>query len=65
MSEEIQTSHPKEQFLCSHVEGFDALSELALNMRADSRMTGRGFTFAAWAWITCFVFYYAVRANYW
>ena len=34
MSEEIQTSHPKEQFLCSHVEGFDALSELALNMRS-------------------------------
>ena len=34
MSEQIQTSHPKEQVLCSDVEGFDSLSELALNLRS-------------------------------
>lgn len=43
----------------------EADAELANNMRADSRMVPRGFIFAAWAWITCFVFYYAVRAFGW
>lgn len=34
MSEPVPISHPKEQVQCSNVEGFDALSELALNMRS-------------------------------
>lgn len=34
MSEATTGSHPKEQFPCANVEGFDALSELALNMRS-------------------------------
>ena len=34
MSEQPRTSHPKESFLYSDVEGFDALAELALDMRS-------------------------------
>ncbi|MGV8991320.1 MAG: alpha-glucan family phosphorylase [Thiobacillus sp.] len=34
MSEQTQISHPKAGFLCSDVEGFDSLSELALDMRS-------------------------------
>ena len=34
MSEATPSSHPKEQLVCSDVEGFDALSELALDMRS-------------------------------
>jgi starch phosphorylase len=34
MSKIAQSSHPKEQLICSDVEGFDALSELALDMRS-------------------------------
>ena len=34
MSEQARISHPKAGFLCSDVEGFDALSELALDMRS-------------------------------
>lgn len=34
MSEPLQSGHPKAQLLCADVEGFDALSELALDMRS-------------------------------
>ena len=34
MSEQTRHIHPKEQFLCSDVEGFDSLAELALDMRS-------------------------------
>ncbi len=34
MSEPARISHPTERHICSDVEGFDSLSELALNMRS-------------------------------
>ena len=34
MSEQARVSHPKEPLLSTDVEGFDSLSELALNMRS-------------------------------
>jgi len=34
MSEAMRTMHPKERLLCVDVDGFDALSELALDMRS-------------------------------
>ena len=34
MSEAMRPMHPKERLLCSDVDGFDALSELALDMRS-------------------------------
>ncbi|MBT9589877.1 MAG: alpha-glucan family phosphorylase [Thiobacillus sp.] len=34
MSTQTQISHPKERLLCADVEGFDSLSELALDMRS-------------------------------
>jgi hypothetical protein len=34
MSEATRNLHPKERLLCSDVEGFDDLSELALDMRS-------------------------------
>lgn len=34
MSEQTRISHPKTSFLCSDVEGFDSLSELALDLRS-------------------------------
>ena len=34
MSESARISHPKERLICADVEGFDALSELALDMRS-------------------------------
>lgn len=34
MSEQTRISHPKEGLLCADVEGFDSLSELALDMRS-------------------------------
>ena len=34
MSEQKRNLHPKEQLLCSDVEGFDSLAELALDMRS-------------------------------
>jgi len=34
MSEQNRISHPKERLLCADVEGFDTLSELALDMRS-------------------------------
>jgi starch phosphorylase len=34
MSEPTRVSHPKELLLCADVEGFDALAELALDMRS-------------------------------
>ena len=34
MSEQPRISHPKERLLCADVEGFDSLSELALDMRS-------------------------------
>src|SRR5580693_725656 len=34
MSEKIRASHPKELLICTDVEGFDSLAELALDMRS-------------------------------
>jgi hypothetical protein len=34
MSEQLPSSHHKEIYSCTDIEGFDALAELALNMRS-------------------------------
>ena len=47
MSEQARTIHPKERILCTNVEGFDSLSELALDMRSSWNHASRQSVAAA------------------